>query len=442
MRTLIRGGLVVDPAQNLEAQRDVLLENGRVEALLAPGASKRVEATRVVDARGLWVLPGLVDMHVHLREPGRAEAETFATGGRAAAKGGVTTVLAMPNTEPPIDSPDLVRLALEWARASSVVNVLVAGAVTRGQKGEALAELGRMAAAGAAAFTDDGRPVMNAQLMRRALEYAKSLGLPVLDHCEDENLARGGAMHEGPASSRKGLPGVPAEAETVLAARDIALAELTGGRLHICHASCAGTVELVRRAKKRGARVTAETAPHYFTLCDEDIPGWDADFKMNPPLRGRADLEAVRAGLADGTLDAVATDHAPHAPAAKAAGFLDAPCGVIGLETLLPLTLALIERKILSRKAAVARLSVGPARILGLGRKGGLKPGMDADLAVVDPKAAWTAAAPFESKSRNTPFKGRKLRGRALWTFVGGRAVLENGVLAQDGPRPAASRAA
>ncbi|MBI4425371.1 MAG: dihydroorotase, partial [Elusimicrobia bacterium] len=287
-RILIKDGLVVDPSQSLEAVRDVLIAGGKVAAVRAGLSRQKGLAgpdVRVIDAKGRWVLPGLVDMHVHLREPGREGDETIATGTRAAAKGGVTTVLAMPNTEPVIDTPALVRFVYSRARAEAAVNVLVAGAVTRGQLGLELTEMRKMAEAGAVAATDDGRPVMNAQVMRRALEYAKAFGFPILDHCEDDHLSAGGVMNEGTPALVKGVAGIPAASETVMAMRDISLAELTGGRLHLCHVSCAETVALVRRAKKRGVQVTAETAPHYFTLTDADVPGYDANFKMNPPLR-------------------------------------------------------------------------------------------------------------------------------------------------------------
>ncbi|MBI5200192.1 MAG: dihydroorotase, partial [Elusimicrobia bacterium] len=382
-----------------------------------------------IDAKGKWVIPGVIDMHVHLREPGREGDETIATGTRSAAKGGVTTVLAMPNTEPVIDTPAMVRFVYSRARAEGKVNVLVAGAVTRGQKGLELAEMHKMAEAGAVASTDDGRPVMNAQVMRRALEYAKAFDFPILDHCEDDHLSAGGCMNEGTPAIVKGVPGIPSASETVMAMRDVALAELTGGRLHLCHVSSAETVSVVRRAKARGVRITAETAPHYFTLTDGDVPGYDANFKMNPPLRGKLDREAVREGLADGTLDAIATDHAPHSPGKKAMGLAAAPFGVIGLETLVPLTLALVERGVLGKKAAVDRLTAGPARILGLKTKGSLRVGMDGDVTIIDPNARWTAGD-FESKSANSPFAGNKLKGRAVAVVVGGRAVLLDGRLA------------
>ena len=431
-RLLIRGGLVIDPARGLEAVRDVLIAGGRVAEVRA-GPSRRsasaAPGTRVIDAAGRWVLPGLIDMHVHLREPGREGDETIATGTRAAAAGGVTTVLAMPNTEPVIDTPALVRFVLRRAREAGAANVLPAAAVTKGQKGLRLADLRALAEAGAVAASDDGRPVMNALLMRRALELAKAAGLPILDHCEDLNLSAGGVMNEGRAARLKGLPGIPGAAESVMAMRDIALARLTGGLLHLCHVSCAETVDAVRRAKRAGVRVTAEAAPHHFTLTDDDVPGLDADFKMNPPLRSKADREAVLEGLADGTIDAIATDHAPHAPKKKALGLAAAPFGVIGLETVLPLTLALVRKNVLSRRRAVELLTAGPARILALARKGGLQPGMDADVTVVDPDAAWVARS-FRSKSSNSPFAGMRLRGRAHTVIVGGRIVVDGGQLA------------
>jgi dihydroorotase len=431
-RILIKDGLVIDPAQKLEGIKDILVAGGKIAAVGA-GLSRQkgltTPETRVIDAKGKWVLPGLIDMHVHLREPGREGDETIFTGTRAAARGGVTTVLAMPNTEPVIDTPALVRFVYSRARTESLVNVLVSGAVTKAQKGAELAEMHKMQEAGAVAATDDGRPVMNAQVMRRALEYAKAFDFPILDHCEDDHLSAGGVMNEGTPAFAKGVPGIPSASETVMAMRDITLAELTGGRLHLCHVSCAETVELVRQAKKRGVRVTAETAPHYFTLVDEDVPGYDANFKMNPPLRGKTDREAVREGLADGTLEAIATDHAPHAPGKKALGLAAAPFGIIGLETLVPLTLQLVEKNLLSRKAAIDRLTAGPARILGLRNKGTLKPGADGDVTLVDPNLRWVAGD-FESKSSNSPFFGRKLKGRAWTALVGGRVVLDEGRLA------------
>ena len=422
-RLLIVGGQVVDPARKLDAPRDVLLEGGKV-ARVEAGLSRKKELAGVprLDAKGCWVAPGFIDMHVHLREPGREGDETIATGTRAAARGGVTTVLAMPNTEPPIDNPSLVNFVRAKAQAEGVVNVLVAGAATLGQKGEQLTETARLVAAGVRAITDDGRPVMNSELMRRALEYSRDCGVVFIDHCEDLNLSGGAPLNEGFAATVRGLRGAPWASETVLVLRDIALAELTKAPVHIAHISAAQSVEAVRQAKKRGAPVTAEAAPHHFCLTDADVEGYDADFKMNPPLRGQADREAVLEGLADGTIDAVATDHAPHGPGKKALGLAHAPFGVIGLETSLALAVTrLFAAKLVDRRRLVELMSAAPARILGLPKKGSLAPGFDADVTIVDPAAAWRVELPFESKSRNSPFLGLRLKGRARATIVGGR---------------------
>ncbi|MDX6770917.1 MAG: dihydroorotase [Elusimicrobiota bacterium] len=423
--SLIVGGLVVDPSQKLEAVRDVLVRDGRVVEVAA-GLSKRtaLKGVETVDAKGLWVIPGLVDMHVHLREPGRESDETIATGTKAAAAGGVTTVLAMANTEPVTDNPSQLAFLRAKAAQDAVVTVLFAGAVTLGQKGERLTEFAKLRAAGAAALSDDGRPLMNAGLMRRALEHAKDAGLLVIDHCEDLTLSNGACVHEGPSNLAKGLKGSPAAAETVQVLRDVALAELTGGRVHLAHLSSAASVEAVRLAKKRGVRVSAEAAPHHFALDESMIPGYDAAWKMNPPLREKSDREALLEGLSDGTLDAIATDHAPHGCAAKSLGMDQAPFGVIGLEASLAVALTeLYHKKVLDKKRLVARLSAAPAALLGLKDKGTLEKGAAADVVLVDPDAVWTPAPPFRSKSRNTPFAGRRLKGRAVKTFVAGRLV-------------------
>lgn len=424
-RTLIAGGLVVDPARGVEAVRDVLLEGGKVREVAA-GLARRpgLKDAERVDAKGLWVIPGLVDLHVHLREPGREGDETIATGTAAAARGGVTTLLAMANTEPVTDTPSQLAFLQARARADAAVNVLFAAAVTAGQKGERLTEFARLRAAGAAALSDDGRPVMSAGLMRRALEYAKDLGLVVIDHCEDLTLSAGACAHEGPEALRKGLKGAPWAAETVQVVRDLALCELTGARLHLAHLSAAASVEAVRAAKRRGVPVTAEACPHHFALTDGMIPGYHADWKMNPPLRPGADREALVEGLADGTIDSIATDHAPHGCGPKSAGFDLAPFGVTGLETSLACALTVLHHgKALSRRKLVERLCSGPAAVLGLRGKGTLAPGADADVVLVDPDAAWTPRPPYLSKSSNTPFAGRRLKGRALRTYVGGRLV-------------------
>jgi dihydroorotase len=424
-RLLISGGLVIDPARGLEAVRDVLIEDGEIRAVAA-GLSRRrdlKDAPRF-DAKGRWVIPGLVDMHVHLREPGREGDETIATGTRAAARGGVTTVLAMANTEPPTDDPSKLALLRHAAARDAVVEVLFAAAVTLGQKGERLTEFARLRAAGAAALSDDGRPLMNAGLMRRALEYAKDLGFLLIDHCEDLTLSAGACVNEGPEALRKGLRGAPWAAETVQVARDIALSELTGARVHLAHLSSAASVAAVREAKRRGIPVSAEACPHHFALTETMIPGYDGNWKMNPPLRREADREALLEGLADGTIDAIATDHAPHGCAAKGAGLDLAPFGVTGLETSLSVALTtLYHTKVLTRRKLVERLSAAPARLLGLPARGTLAPGADANLAVVDPDAAWTPAPPFQSKSRNTPFAGRRLKGLVALTLFDGRPV-------------------
>jgi dihydroorotase len=422
---LVVNGLVIDPAANVEAVRDVLIEDGRISKVAA-GLSRKpaFKGVPAIDARGKWVIPGLVDMHVHLREPGREGDETIETGAKAAARGGVTTLLAMANTEPVADSASQLSFLRAKARTDAVITVLFAGAVTLGQKGEKLTEFAKLKAAGAAALSDDGRPLMNAGLLRRALEYAKDLGLLVIDHCEDLNLSNGACMHEGAAALRKGLKGAPWAAETVQVMRDIALAELTEARLHIAHVSTSSSVDAIRTAKKKGIRISAEACPHHFALADKDIPAYDADWKMNPPLRGAKDRLALLEGLADGAIDAIATDHAPHGCAAKSLGMDAAPFGVIGLETSLAIALTeLFHKKILTRRKLVDRMSAGPARLLGLKNKGTLAPGADADLVIVDPDAVWIPEPPYISKSRNTPFTGRRLKGRAVTTLSAGRVV-------------------
>lgn len=422
-RLLIVGGLVIDPARKIEAVRDLLIEDGRVKELAAGLAKKpALKGVPTFDAKGQWVVPGLVDMHCHFREPGREADETIATGAASAAAGGVTTALAMANTEPVTDNPSQLRGLRERSR-DAAVNVLFAAAVTVGQKGEKLTEFARLKDAGAAALSDDGQPIANAGLLRRALEYAKDLDLLVIDHCEDKTLSDGGAMNEGAASLRKGLKGATWAAEAVQVVRDIELARLTGARLHIAHISTSASVESVRAAKKNGVRISAEACPHHFVLTDDMIPGYDGDWKMNPPLRSKSDREALLEALADGTIDAIATDHAPHGCAAKCVGLDLAPFGVIGLETSLALGLTeLVNKKVLPARRLVELMSTAPAALLGLKGKGTLAPGATADIAVVDPAASWMPES-FVSKSRNSPFTARRLKGRAIATFVAGRQV-------------------
>jgi dihydroorotase len=418
---LIRGGRVLDPAGGVDRAADVLLVDGVVAGVGPKLAHAEAE---VLDAVGCVVAPGLVDLHVHLREPGREDVETIATGARAAAAGGFTSVCAMPNTDPVTDNQAAVGFIVAQARRAGSARVYPIGAVSLGQRGEQLAEFGELVGAGAVAVSDDGHPVATSHLMRTALEYARTFGIPVIDHCEDRSLSAGGAMHEGLVSTRLGLKGIPRTAEDVIVARDIALAALTGGHVHLAHCSTAGAVAMVREAKARGVRVTAEATPHHLALTDEACAAYDTNAKMNPPLRERADVEALRSGLADGTIDCIATDHAPHHYDAKEQEFDNAPFGVVGLETALGVAITeLVETGVLTLPALVRCLTSRPAEIARL-PAGTLAPGAAADAVVFDPAAAWTVdPARFYSKSRNTPFAGRRLTGVVRWTIVGGVVV-------------------
>jgi dihydroorotase len=419
---LLKNGLVLDPAQNLEERRDLLVVDGRIAALAAPGAVP-AEAHQVVDASGLWVCPGFIDMHTHLREPGQEYKETIETGGRAAAAGGFTAVACMPNTLPVNDTAAVTRFILEKAAQAGTVRVYPVAALSQGSLGEVLAEYGDLKEAGAVALSDDGRPVSNSQLMRRGLEYAHTFDLLVISHAEDLALTGDGVMHEGTVSVEMGLKGIPAAAEEVAVFRDITLARLTGARLHIAHVSTAGSVDIIRRAKAQGVRVTAETAPHYFSLTDEAVRGFNTNAKMSPPLRTMADMAAIRAGLADNTLDCIATDHAPHSILEKEVEFDRAANGIIGLETAVGLSLELVQGGVLTPAQLVAKLSSNPARILEV-PGGSLEVGAPADITVLDPDLAWTVdVRQFKSKSRNTPFDGRQMTGRAVLTIVGGEVV-------------------
>jgi dihydroorotase len=406
------------------APGDVLVDEGRIVATGAPGTLAAGGATEYA-ARGLLVLPGLVDMHVHLREPGHEYKETVATGVRAALAGGFTSLACMANTEPVNDSAAVTQFIIDRARLADGAHVYPIGALSLGLRGERLAEIGEMHRAGIVAVSDDGRPVMHAGLMRRALEYTRMFDLPVIVHEEDEHLADGGVMNEGAIALRLGLRGAPAAAEEVMIARDIALVRLTGGRLHVAHVSTAGAVALVREAKTQGLDVTAEVTPHHLFLTEEAVEGYGTDAKMAPPLRTRADVAALRAGLADGTIDAIATDHAPHHRDEKEVEFEAAANGVVGLETALPLALRLVAEGVADLPTIVARLTVGPARILRL-PAGTLAAGAEADLTLVDPARRWRVdARSFRSKARNTPFEGWDLTGRAVAVLVGGRLVYE-----------------
>jgi dihydroorotase len=421
---LLRGGRVVDPSQKLDAKRDVLVADGRVEKIRA-----RIEAPegiRVVDCGGLIVTPGLIDVHVHLREPGEEHKETIATGAAAAAAGGFTAVCAMPNTDPPIDDPAAVGFVAAQGRRARGARVYPVGCISLRREGKRLALIGEMVDAGAVAITDDGNPVMDSGLMRTALEYAMAFGIPVADHPEDLGLSQNGHMNEGLVSTRLGLPGKPNAAEDIHIVRDVLLAEMTGGHIHLQHVSTRFGVESIRQAKARGVRVTAEATPHHLVLTHEAVNGYRTDAKMNPPLRAPEDVEAVRQGLADGTLDTVATDHAPHHYDEKEAAFTEAPNGIVGLETALAVMLTrVVGESVIDLSTLIERMSCGPARAFNL-PGGTLAEGSPADVTVFDPDEKWVVdPAAFRSKSRNTPFAGRQLVGRPKMTMVGGRFVFE-----------------
>ena len=418
MTLILKNGRLLDPSRGLDQTGDVVLQDDRIRDL---GPDIAASGPGVLDCTGLIIAPGFIDLHVHLREPGFEYKETIETGTRAAAAGGFTAVCAMPNTQPVNDNAGATAYLVQRARELGHARVYPIGAITEASRGEKLAGLGAMRQAGAVGFSDDGRPVMNAQMLRRALEYASMYPAPVIEHAEDLHLSASGAMHAGPRALQLGLRGISTASEATMVARDLLLAEETGAHIHIAHLSTAASVRLVRDAKARGVHATCEVTPHHFTLCDEDVTSYDTNFKMNPPLRGAGDREAVIAGLADGTVDAIATDHAPHAGHEKQQEFDRAPFGIIGLETALPLALRLVESGRLTLDRMVDALSCAPARIFHL-PGGRLEPGALADLTVFDPGREWVCdPAQSFSKSRNTPFGGWRLRGRAVYTIVGGR---------------------
>ncbi len=422
---VLRKGRVIDPAGGYDAVADVFIENGVIAEVSAnieigPDRLSRIEQ---IDARGKWIVPGLIDMHVHLREPGEEYKETIASGTRAAAAGGFTAVACMPNTHPVNDCAAVTRYILEKAKDEGACRVFPVGAISDGLEGKKIAEYGELRAAGALAVSDDGRPVMNSLLMRRALEYARTFDLLVISHCEDLNLASAGLMNEGTVSTVLGMRGIPRAAEEIMVARDILLAELAGSRLHLAHISTAGSVAMIREAKRRGLPVSAETAPHYFSLTEELISSFDPVYKVNPPLRSPGDVEAIKAGLADGTIDAIASDHAPHSAVEKEVEFEFAASGMIGLESSLPFILGLVRQGVLPPMEAVAKVTRNPAQILSI-PFGTLRKGSAADLTLIDPELKHTIDVQrFKSKSRNCPFDGMEAQGKAVMTLVGGRVV-------------------
>jgi dihydroorotase len=427
---VIRGGRLIDPHNRVNAIRDLILRDGRVAEI--SDKAPAVEGARVVDATGCWVLPGLIDLHVHLREPGEEGKETILTGSRAAVAGGFTAVVAMPNTRPVNDNRLVTRYIQGRARETGLCEVFVAGAISKGLKGEEMAEIGELAAAGCKCITDDGMPVMNAGLLRRVFLYARSFNIPVMLHEEDLTLSARGSITEGFRATRLGLMPIPGSAEVSMVARDLAIAEETRARVHLAHLSCEGSVRFLREAKRRGVNVTAEATPHHFTLTDAAVEGYDTHAKMNPPLRQIEDVKAIRDALADGTIDAIATDHAPHGVLDKDVEFDKACNGVVGLETALPLTLELVQQGVISKERAVELLTIGPAKVFGL-PGGHLGAGAPANITVVDPDAKWTVnAKSFFSKGRNTPFQGRSVTGKVTHTLVGGRVVFEGGRVAEN----------
>jgi dihydroorotase len=418
MKTLlVKGGRVIDPASGLDQVTDILIEGTKIKQV---GKLSTV-ADAVVDATGKIVVPGLIDMHVHLREPGKEEEETIASGAAAAVAGGIATACCMPNTDPAVDNEASAEFVFLQAERAGLASIYPIGAVTKGRQGKELAEIGQLSRGGAVAFSDDGDPVSDAEVMRRALEYAKMFNKSIISHCEDRSLSAGGIMHEGYVSTVLGLRGIPAASEEVTVSRDLILAKMTGGKLHIAHVSTAGSVELLRRAKQQGVKVTAEATPHHLSLTDECLKTFNTNFKVNPPLRTRDDVEAVKAGLKDGTIDCIVSDHAPHAPEEKDVELEFAPFGMIGMETMLGIVINdLIASGLLSWLEAMAKLTVVPARILDI-PKGTLALGADADVTIIDPELVWTVNPDrFRSKSRNCPFMGRQLKGKATMTIVGG----------------------
>jgi len=422
MKILVKNGHLIDPKNNIDGRYDVLIEDGKVAAV---GADLTANDAEMIEADGLLVAPGLIDIHVHLRDPGLEYKEDIISGTRAAAAGGVTSIACMPNTRPVIDTVPVVEYIINKARRHGSANVYPVATISQAMKGDVLSEMGELKAAGCVAFSDDGVPVVSGELMRRAFEYADTFGAPIISHAEDLTLVGEGCMNEGEVATELGLKGIPWVAEDAVTAREIMLAEFTNSRLHIAHVSTKGSIELVRQAKARGVKVTCEATPHHFTLTDEAVRGYNTNAKMNPPLRTQADVDAVRAGLADGTIDAIATDHAPHHYDEKNVEFPVALNGIVGLETILPLTMDLVRTGAITRRQAIALLTCQPATIIGIDR-GSLEVGAVADLTIIDPDLEWTLdVRHLKSKSKNTPFDGWTMRGAAIRTLLAGRTVYQ-----------------
>jgi dihydroorotase len=423
MKLLIANGYVVDPVQGINTGRDLLIDEGRVTAVLERGQDRPMDV-ELLDATGLIVAPGFIDLHTHLREPGAEYKETIASGAAAAVAGGWASVCAMPNTDPVNDNAAVTRFIIEQAERAQLANVFPVGAITKGLGGKELSEMGEMKAAGIVAISDDGHPVPTGGVMRRAMEYARGFDLPVVDHCQDMSLSAGGVMHEGRWSLILGLRGMPAAAEDMHVVRDCVLSELTGSRVHIAHVSTSGALGAVRRAKAAGLPVTCEVAPHHWTLADDALEEYDTNTKMSPPLRSRNHVNALLEGLRDGTIDAIATDHAPHHADEKALEFDEAPFGIVGLETAVGLAFDLVNQGVIDIERLVSLCSANPARIFGLKARGSLAPNAHADVTILDPACEWTFdVLRSKSKSRNTPFDGRSMTGAAVATIVGGRLV-------------------
>jgi dihydroorotase len=421
---LIKNGHIIDPSQGIDGIGDIVIENGKITELRVKSSESGIKDNsklKIIDASGLFVLPGLVDMHVHLREPGFEYKETIKTGTMAAVKGGITSVCCMPNTNPVNDNKTVTEFILRKTYAEGSCYVYPIGAVTKGQNGEELAEMAMMHEAGCVAFSDDGMPFMNSLIMRRALEYSKALNVPIISHCEDMSLSDGGVMNEGRLSAQMGLRGIPSASEDIMVARDIILAELTGGRLHIAHVSTEGAVRLVRQAKERGIKVTAETCPHYFIITEDAVKGYNTNAKVNPPLRTKRDVEAIREGLKDGTIDVIATDHAPHHRDEKLQEFDRAPSGISGIETALSLCLGLVHEGVLTMQQLVEKITFAPAKILGI-NAGTLKTGSCADITIVDMNKDFKVESEkFLSMGKNTPFDGWTLKGMPVITICKGK---------------------